>query len=349
MAGGGRGISDRMRALIHSTTLLTPLIMLGLTGWLFQHPDSLPGIVTVVGLLVSGVTVMLVQPGLTRLAARPLTSVGLLLGGVLLVISTPMLGFQQVLTATEAEGDAAAAQLPWVVTAVVLAAAGSLVVFTARRITLLPQTLTPIYLAAGEVLLLLTLEGYWFRRVVAVMFALLLLVALEDLYLAFHEPQKHQAYAPVNIASYLAMVTYFLYAAGLLWLMVFFAFPLWLAALVLSGIALLMTYQALWALGMAVERGWPYLVAIPVVTIELLWAVSFLPTSVYVGALVLAAGYYVATGCSRNQWLGTLNRRVVLRYVVTSVVSLLVVLMTAKCDVAISCLAIVLRPGALTP
>ncbi|MDO8559609.1 MAG: hypothetical protein Q7S23_01035 [bacterium] len=338
-----------MRPLVHFATLLTPVAVLVLMGRLFSVPDSLPWVVTVVGLLVSGVTVMLVRPGLARLAARPLTSAGLLLGGVLLVISTPLLGFQQVLTVTEAEGDTGLTQLPWVVTAVVLISAGTLVVFAARRITLLPQTLTPVYLAAGEVLLLSALEGYWFRRLVAGVFALLLFVALEDLYLAFHEPNKHQDYAPVNIASYLAMVTYFLYAAGLLWLMVFFAFPLWLAALLLAGIALLLTYQALWALGIPMGRGWPYLVSMPLLTMEFLWAVSFLPTSVYVGALVLTAGWYVASGCSRNQLLGTLDRRVVLRYVVTSAASLAVVLLTAKCDVAISCVEMLIRFPALAP
>lgn len=331
-----------MRALVHFSTLATPLVMLVLTGWLFRAPAALPVGVTLIGLLVSGETLLLVWPGLSRLVSRPFTGVGLLISGTLLVISTPLLGYQQVLTVAETQG-AGASQLPWVVAAGVLAASGSLMIFTARRVTSLPQVLTPVYLVAGGVLLLMALEGYWFRQVIAVCLAFLLLVALEDLYLAFHDPARHQAYAPVNIASYMGLVTYFFYAASLLWLMAFFTFPLWLAALLLAGITALLTYQSLWAIGGSFWRGWPYLVTLSLLSVEMFWAVSFLPTSVYVGALVLTAGHYVASGLSRNQLLGTLHRGVLVRYVVTALCCLALVLLTAKCDVTATCTEVVLR------
>lgn len=338
-----------MRSFLHLTTWLTPLGVLVLLGVVFTHPLTLPWVVTTIGILVSSETLLLAWPGLTTLAKRPFTGMGMLLGGVLLIISTPVLGLQQVLSVAGSEGDVEVNQLPWLVATCVLVAAGTLLIFTARRITLLPQILTPVYLTAGGVLLLLVLEGRWFRQFVAFLLSLLLGVALEDLYLAFYQPRRHQASAPVNIASYLGLVTYFLFAAGLLWLMAFFMFPLWLAMLLLAGISMLLTYQALWAIGGSMLRGWPYVVVLPLISIELFWAVSFLPTSTYVGALALTAAYYISTGLSRNQLLGTLTRRVFLRYLVIGVCGLAVVLLTAKCDVTATCVELVTRLGNRAP
>ena len=335
-----------MRALLHFTTFLTPVAVLALLSALFRSPATLPWVVTTIGLLVSGETLLLARPGLSRLVTRPFTGVAMLLSGVLLTISTPLLGWQQVLAVAGTLGDTEASPWPWLVTTALLVAAGSLLLVTARRIALLPQVLTPIYLVAGGVLLLLALEGRWFRQVVAVLLSVLLAVSLEDVYLAFHRPERHHASAPVNLASYLGLVTYFLYAASLLWLMAFFTFPLWLAALLLAGIAELLTYQALWAIGGSLIAGWPYLAVLPLISVELLWAISFLPTSNYVGALVLTAGYYVASGLTRNQLLGTLHRRVAVRYVAIGVSCLLAVLLTAKCDVSVTCREAMLRPAA---
>lgn len=332
-----------MRPVVHLTTVLTPLVVFGLMERLFRFSGDLPWVVTVIGLVTGSVTVLLVRPGLRQLVATPWIGLGLFLAGVLLIITTPLLGWQQVRSSVEAAERGLAAQLPWLLSALILVLAGWVLLVTARRITRLPQVLTPLYLVAGEVLLLLVLEGRWFLRVVMVVFAFLLFVALEDLYLAFHQPVKHHEYASANIATYLGLVTFFLFAASLLWLMIFFAFPLWLASLLLGGMTVLLTSQALWAIGSSLIAGLPYLVIVPMITIEMFWAVSFLPTSVYVGGFLLTASYYVASGLGRNSILGTLNRQVASRYLMISSCSILLVLLFAKCQVARRCIAVILN------
>lgn len=318
------------RALLHSITIIAPVAILLLLEVLLRNPAALPWIVTMIGLIVSGATLLLVQPELNRLVARPLTGVGLLFSGLLLVISTPLLGFQQVRTVADIDAPESPMAWPWVVTTVLILVSSGVMIFTAKRLTQWSQVFTPIYVVAGGTLLVLVLEGQWFRQAVAAGIAVLVAVAFEDVYLAFHEPSKHHAYAPINIASTMGLVTYFLFSASLFWLMIFFDFPLWLAALMLAGICALLTYQALWALGFTFPRGFPYLFTLPVLTMELFWVVSFLPVSVYVSALVLTVGYYVASGFSRNHLLGSLNRRVSMRYLVTAAMCLAIVLATAK-------------------
>ncbi|MDD5110389.1 MAG: hypothetical protein PHI63_04200 [Patescibacteria group bacterium] len=320
-----------MRAFLHSTTLATPLILLVLTAVLLNNSFTLPWVVTLAGLIVSGVTVLLVRPGLQKIVAHPLTGLGLIAAGTLLVISTPLLGYQQVVaTAASSETGTLTSQIPWLMVGGIVVLACLSLAVTARRMTQLPQVLTPMYLVAGEILFLMILEGHWFRWVVAVIFALLLLVTLEDLYLAFHEPSRHQAYAPVNISVYMGLVAYFLFAASLFWLMIFFDFPLWLAALVQAGITMLLAYQALWAIGCLPPRGLLFLLVMPLLSIELFWAISFLPTSVYVDAVILSVGYYLASGIGRNYFLGMLNRKVIVRYFVTSFICSALVILTAK-------------------
>ncbi len=331
-----------MLPFLHLLTVLTPVVVFGLFERLFRVPADLPWVVTVIGAVTSGVTLLLARPGLRRLAQTRWVGAGLVLSGTLLIITTPLLGFQQVRSFSEGLDSGFTAQLPWLVTATVVVLAVWVMLQTARRLTPVPQVLTPLYLVAGEILLLMALEGRWFVRVVTVVFALLLFVALEDLYLAFHQPTRHSGSASLNIATYLGAVTYFAVAASLLWLMIFFSFPLWLGALLLGGLTVLLTYQTLWAIGGSGRAGIPYLVALPVVSMELFWAVSYLPTSVYVGALLLTAGWYVVSGCGRNQLLGTLHRHVVWRYLIIGGLSVLVGLLTAKCQVALPCLALLL-------
>lgn len=319
-----------MRAILHLTTLVAPFTVFALEMALFSSPRFLPWVVVAVGLMISGTTLLLVRHELRQIVAKPLTGAGMVFAGTLLIACTPILGYAQVLSAVGTDTEVSAPSLPWALVAGTVVAACAGIVVTARRVTSLPQVLTPMYLAAGQILFLLVLEGQVFRRVIAVMFAVLLVVAFEDLYLAFHEPKRHQAYAPINIATYMGLVAYFLFAASLSWLMLFFGLPLWLAATVLGGLAALLAYQSLWALQTVEPQGLPYLFVLPLLSVELFWAVSFLPTSIYVNALILSGGYYVASGLMRNQLLGILDRRVGRRYLLIISVCLVIALVTAK-------------------
>lgn len=319
-----------MGAWPYHLTWLAPVAVTLLLLQLFRQPASLTGVSAVVGLLSSSVTFLLIRPGLQRIFSRPLTGVGLLLSGVVLVAVTPMLVLQQFAGVAESGPEATAPAIPWLLAAIVALCAGALVVWTAHRLTELPQVLTPLPLAAGGLLVVAVLEGRWLRVAVALILGLLLWVAWEDLYRAFRQPSRHLAASSANITSNLGLVSYFFFSVGLLWLEIFLGFPLWLAALLLAGVAALLTYQAMWLLGCTAWQGLPYVVAMTLVSIELLWAVSFLPTGIYVGALVLTAAYYVAAGLARNQMHGSLTRRVLFRYLLLGAAAFAGVLLTAK-------------------
>ena len=319
-----------MSAWLYHLTWMAAAAVTLLLWQLFRQPSTLPWVAGAVGLLTSSVIFLLIRPGLKRLFTQPFTGLGLLLSGVTLVAITPLLVLRQFAGATESGPEGAAPALPWLLVAPLALASGALVVWTAHRLTKLPQVLTPLPISAGGLLLLVVLEGRWWRLVTTLLVGVLLWVAFEDLYRAFHRPSQYPAASSTNVSGNLGLVSYFFFAASILWLVVFLRFPLWLAALLLGGVAALLTYQAMWLLGSTAVQGVPYVVALTLGTIELLWVVSFLPTSVYVGALLLTAAYYIASGLARNQILGTLGRTVLTRYFLFGFSAILLVLLTAK-------------------
>lgn len=297
---------------------------------IFRQPRTLPLVAAAVGLLVSGVTLLLIRPGLQRMLTRPFTGLLLLLSGVALVAFTPLLVLRQFAGVLESGPESPAPTYPWLLFVPLALSSGALVVWTAHRLTKLPQVLTPLPIAAGGLLLLAVLEGRWWRLAATGLVGLLVWVALEDLYRSFHHAERRPAASSINLSSNLGLISHFLFAAALLWLVVFLRFPLWLAALLLGGVAALLTYQATWLVGCTAAQGLPYVATLTLVDVELLWAVSFLPTSVYVGALLLTAAYYVAAGLARNHLLGMLTRRIVSRYLMFGLGAMALVLLTAK-------------------
>ena len=78
------------------------------------------------------------------------------------------------------------------------------------------------------------------------------------------------------------------------------------------------------------KNGWAYVIIITLATVEIFWAVSFLPTSIYVNGMVVVISYYLLAGLARNWLLGIRGRKVVKRYLLISFVALAIVLLTAK-------------------
>jgi len=63
---------------------------------------------------------------------------------------------------------------------------------------------------------------------------------------------------------------------------------------------------------------------------EIFLTVSFLPSSIYVNGMLVTISYYMLSGLARNWLIGIKDKRVVKRYVVTSLSLLVLILLTAK-------------------
>lgn len=190
--------------------------------------------------------------------------------------------------------------------------------------------ITPLLLLASGVLFLSFLEGKFLKQVFLLGLVILNWSFLEVIFLLYHFRAKYQAHSLENISSHLNLVVIFLTASSFFSLMIFLAFPPWLLVLAFAIFSGLLTDQLIWANGLSLTAGWPYVIVIVLAATEIFWTVSFLPTSVYVNGLIVTIAYYLMTGISRNWLLGIKQAQVIKRYALISIICLTIILVTAK-------------------
>jgi len=190
--------------------------------------------------------------------------------------------------------------------------------------------ITPIFLLLASWLFFIFSEATKLRHVYILSWSLLLFVFLQAVYLYWHQRPRYQVHSLENISNYLNVLTIFLFFVGLFDLKIILQFDFW--GLFLIGLigAVLLTYELFAVSGISFRQQWPTLAVLGLLLAELSWAVSFLPTSVYVNGLIITLFYYLLTGLTRNWLLQIQERGVVVRYLLIGVLSLVIILASAK-------------------
>ena len=190
--------------------------------------------------------------------------------------------------------------------------------------------LPPIFLVSSTLLYTIFLQGQTLRRLIVILGGIVLAVFFENIYTYHFSQEKYQRYSLSNFSSYFNLIVIFLLNASLFSLIIFLQFPLWGAILINVIVTLLLAYQNLTVSRIEFIRSWPYILAISVISVEIFWAASFLPLSVYNQALILTIAHYLTAGISRNRLLGIFDRKIIIRYAVICLFCLLAILITAK-------------------
>ncbi len=190
--------------------------------------------------------------------------------------------------------------------------------------------ITPALFLISGLIFLSFLGGQTLKHFFLAGLVILVWIFLQVIFLRFHFRPKYQAHSLENISAYLNLITIFLAASSFFSLIIFLGTSWWILIIIFAIINFLLIYQLTWSNGILFNDSWPYILVITIVLTEIFWAVSFLPTSVYVSGLLVAIGYYLTAGLARNWLLGIKEKKVVLRYLFISSISLVIVLITAK-------------------
>jgi len=190
--------------------------------------------------------------------------------------------------------------------------------------------ITPLLFMGSAVAFYIFLEGPIFRRLFVLGVAVLLFAYLEIIFLRFHYRPKYEPYSLENITVHLDLLAIFFAASSFFSLMLFLNTNFWLLALLFVGIGFLAAGQLIWASGLTLAVGWPPAAILVLLTGEVFYVVSFLPTSVYVNGLIVALAYYFFSGLIRNWLLDIRESLVIKRYLIVSLVCLIIILLTAK-------------------
>lgn len=190
--------------------------------------------------------------------------------------------------------------------------------------------ITPTMFLLGGLLFLGFLEGRFIKQIFILGFAILLWAYLQVVFLRFHFRPKYEPYSLENMTIHLNLIAVYLLASGFYSLILFLNINYWLLAGGFFLVSLLVSSQVVWASSTTVSSGWPYILVMTLALGQVYLAASYLPTSVYVNGLLVALTFYATGGIFRNWLLEIKNKNVFYRYLLISLISAIIILLTAK-------------------
>lgn len=191
--------------------------------------------------------------------------------------------------------------------------------------------LVPFFLVLGQFLFIVFLNTSAYTKHIAIAISQVFLwIFLENIYLKFHHKEKYHEYDMGNIMSFLHIFVIYLMSSSLFGFIIFLGIPVWLGSFLMMIIGFFLTLQVIIIQGIPLEKAWIFIIMITFLLFEIFWVINFLPSSYYVNAFIFTVMYYIMTGISRNYLLGILQKGVAARYLGIGIVSLFIILLTAK-------------------
>jgi len=144
------------------------------------------------------------------------------------------------------------------------------------------------------------------------------------------KPIAYKVSAIENLSSYVNFLSYFLIISTIYGLQSYLNIPVWQLMVVLAVVSILAVHQIMWANKIESKTSNLYLILITLALIEIGWAISFLPLNFNISGLILAICYYVIIGLARLYLLEILDKEKIRLYLIFGIVSLFLVLLTAR-------------------
>ncbi|MFA5358302.1 MAG: hypothetical protein WC310_00590 [Patescibacteria group bacterium] len=190
--------------------------------------------------------------------------------------------------------------------------------------------ITPgVFILAVYFFIMILESGFWQQFMV--FFAnIIFLLILQNLFDRFYLPAGYPARSFESISGNVNIISLFLFLTVAYSFIAFLNFSVWLSATFFLFLAIMLIYQTMWISGITVKQSWLYLIVIGLLLLETFWSLVFLPNTYYVKALVISLVYYALINLARNQLIGLLNRKMVLRYLLISVIVLGLIWGTAQ-------------------
>ncbi|MBU0731849.1 hypothetical protein KKC88_03135 [Patescibacteria group bacterium] len=195
---------------------------------------------------------------------------------------------------------------------------------------LLGFSVAPVMFALSSYLFLFFLESPMFEQIIIFLVFLGLAVFWANLVNFIWDKPRYQTYALENISSYLNLFSAFYIFVGSFNLYILGITRMRYLLAMVFIVALALSWQTFWInkVEHQSKRYFPFIFAI--IFFELFWVMHYLPISYLVTGIILTAVFYTATNITRFHLLDNLNKKVVARYVVISLVVITSALLTAS-------------------
>ncbi|MDO8667968.1 MAG: hypothetical protein Q7K35_02605 [bacterium] len=153
---------------------------------------------------------------------------------------------------------------------------------------------------------------------------------LRHVYYYLLNPLAYEVLSLESLSSYVNWLAFFLLASTFYGLESFLNLPIFWLVLIMIGATVLLIYQIIWVNKIELKNGLPYILISCLILVELFWSISFLPFNYNIAGLSLAICYYVIIGLVKNYLLDRLDAAKIKMYLILGLVSLLLILFTAR-------------------
>ncbi|MFA5135601.1 MAG: hypothetical protein WC505_07510 [Patescibacteria group bacterium] len=176
----------------------------------------------------------------------------------------------------------------------------------------------------------LIIENLAVQQIVIAAIAVLHMLILSNIFSFLYRAESYQPYALENLYAYINMVSLFFFYATFYSLATLLGFQFWYFTLPVFILTSFLFTQTLWSYKIPWKDGRRFVFIIAVIITEASYAVSFLPSSFLINALIITALYYVFMNVFKDHLRGILDMKKIRIYLAVSGIVLLVSLLTAR-------------------
>lgn len=178
--------------------------------------------------------------------------------------------------------------------------------------------------------MLFLFESVWVSSAIALVSSSLLVLFSEFLFLYTHLPSRYQPFSLEHLSSLLNLLSIFFFSCFGFATRLLVQAPLSFLAFVFFCVSFFLVYGMLWVTKAESFRSTMYALFGAIGLTELFLAVSYLPTGFYANAAFITIFCYAFFGLTRTEAIHKLSTDVVKRYVITSLILLLIVGISSK-------------------
>jgi hypothetical protein len=195
---------------------------------------------------------------------------------------------------------------------------------------LLNYLITPAFLLFSAMAFMIFINDIFIYRLFAGGVAAIIFLFLENVFIYLYYPHKYILSSLENVSAYSNLLTAFFINSAYYGLSVFLHMQSkWLFAGVFA-INLILFLQTLLINHLKFQTTWFAFVMVGVILGEMVWVLQYLTWSYLVKGAILAFSYYLLSNMFRYYFLQSLNKTVLYRHILISVLMAAVVLLSAQ-------------------
>lgn len=186
------------------------------------------------------------------------------------------------------------------------------------------------FVIVGGTSLIFFLNVTLYQLVVVIALVIVLGVYLESVFTYRYQPQKYATLSLPNMSSVINTFAGFALFTSAFALYFINRIPVWVLPIIAFAFSLAMMLHLFWGYKIQKQNQGMIIVIFPVIMAELIWVLHFWPTAFLVNGIIGAIVLYCVPSLIQLQSRDILTRRLLIQYIVVSLITILGVVATAQ-------------------